>query len=165
MLQINVIRENTDRVLQGLVKRNFREAEELVQKALNADARRKKEQQKADDLKAELNADSKKIGELIKGGKSDEANALRVKVSANKDQIKTGESNLAIIEKELQDILYRIPNVPAEKVPEDLKKKVGQAWFYFGEYFAPPSCAPKDGIILVRVRSELPEAQQARPAV
>ena len=24
-------------------------------------------------------------------------------------------------------------DVPAEKVPEDLKKKVGQAWFYFGE--------------------------------
>ena len=117
MLQINVIRENTDRVLQGLGKRNFREAEELVKKALDADAGRKKEQQKADDLKAELNADSKKIGELIKGGKSEEANALRAKVSANKDQIKTWENNQAALEKELQDVLYRIPNVPAEKVP------------------------------------------------
>src|SRR6185369_11472582 len=99
MLQINVIRENTDRVLKGLGKRNFKEAGELVNKALEVDAKRKKEQQKADDLKAELNTDSKKIGELIKGGKSEEANALRSKVTANKDQIKVWENNQASLEK------------------------------------------------------------------
>ncbi|HRI78503.1 MAG TPA: serine--tRNA ligase [Cyclobacteriaceae bacterium] len=117
MLQINVIRENTERILKGLAKRNFNEAESLVQKALDADANRKKEQQKADDLKAELNADSKKIGELIKTGKTEEANALRSKVSASKDQIKEWENSQVVYEKELQDLLYIIPNVPAEKVP------------------------------------------------
>lgn len=117
MLQINVIRENTERILKGLAKRNFNEAESLVQKALDADANRKKEQQKADDLKAELNADSKKIGELIKTGKTEEANALRSKVSASKDQIKEWENSQVVYEKELQDLLYKIPNVPAEKVP------------------------------------------------
>ena len=117
MLQINVIRENTERVLKGLGKRNFKEAEGLIQKALEVDANRKKEQQNADDLKAELNTDSKKIGELIKAGKSDEANALRAKVSVAKDQIKEWENKLVVSEKELLDLLYKIPNLPAEKVP------------------------------------------------
>ena len=117
MLQINVIRENSESVLKGLKKRNFREAEELIYKALELDTNRKREQQKADDLKAESNADSKKIGELIKAGKTEEATNLKGKVTSAKGHLRIWEANLLVFEKELQEVLYKIPNVPAENVP------------------------------------------------
>ena len=65
MLQINVIRENRDKVLEGLKKRNFKDAEELIGEAIDIDGLRRKQQLELDDLKAQSNSDSKKIGELI----------------------------------------------------------------------------------------------------
>ena len=117
MLQINVIRENRDKVLEGLKKRNFKDAEELIGEAIDIDGLRRKQQLELDDLKAQSNSDSKKIGELIKSGKTDEANNLRGKVTSSKDHIRVWEENLVVFEKRLQELLYLIPNIPAEKVP------------------------------------------------
>lgn len=117
MLQLQVIREQTQKVLAGLSKRNFKEAEALVTKAIETDKLRRETQQQLDNLKAKTNADSKKIGELMKNGKGEEATALRNSVASDKDKIKELEATLATAELELQQTLYRIPNVPAEKVP------------------------------------------------
>ena len=117
MLQINVIRENRDKVLEGLKKRNFKDAEELIGEAIDIDGLRRKQQLELDDLKAQSNSDSKKIGELIKSGSADEANNLKGKVTSAKDHIRVWEGNLIAFEKRLQELLYLIPNIPAEKVP------------------------------------------------
>jgi len=117
MLQLQVLRDDTKRVIEGLVKRNFKDAEELVNQAIEIDKHRRKTQLDLDELKAKSNASSKKIGELIKDKKTDEANALKGEVAQAKDQIKTWEENLLSFEKRLQEILYKIPNVPHENVP------------------------------------------------
>ena len=117
MLQINFIRENRDKVLQGLKKRNFREGEELIDKGIEIDTNRKKTQRLADELRGKSNADSKRIGELMKTGETEEASKLKVQVAADKQHIKVWEESLAVFEKDLQELLYKIPNVPAEKVP------------------------------------------------
>ncbi|HWA35069.1 MAG TPA: serine--tRNA ligase [Cyclobacteriaceae bacterium] len=117
MLQLAAIRENQARILAGLKKRNFGSAEELIREVLSTDQQRKDIQKQADDLKAKSNTDAKKIGELIKSGKSDEATALRTQVATDKQQIKTLEDSLLVQEHKLQELLYKIPNVPAEKVP------------------------------------------------
>src|SRR5689334_850628 len=116
MLQVQVLRDDTKRVIEGLAKRNFKDAEELVNQAIENDKQRRKTQLDLDDLKAKSNANSKKIGELIKDKKTDEANALKAEVAQAKDQIKTWEESLVTFEKKLQDVLYKIPNVPHEKV-------------------------------------------------
>ncbi len=116
MLQLATIRENEAGILAGLKKRNFR-AEELIRDVLATDQQRKDIQKQADDLKAKSNVDAKKIGELIKSGKSDEATALRAQVATDKQQIKSLEDNLIVQENKLQELLYKIPNVPAERVP------------------------------------------------
>ncbi len=67
--------------------------------------------------KSKANADAKKIGELIKSGKSDEANALRTLIADAKETTKTLESSLSDLEREVTELLYKIPNVPHEKVP------------------------------------------------
>jgi seryl-tRNA synthetase len=118
MLQVAVIREQQSKVLDGLAKRNFKNASELVSMVLQKDDLRKDTQKTLDDLKAKANTDAKKIGELIKAGKSDEANALRASVTTEKDKTKAMETSLAELEKELTDLLYKIPNVPNETVPK-----------------------------------------------
>jgi seryl-tRNA synthetase len=117
MLQLQVLRDDTKRVIEGLAKRNFKDAEELVSQAIEIDKQRRKTQLDLDELKARSNASSKKIGELIKDKKADEANALKSEVAQAKDQIKMWEENLLSFEKKLQEILYKIPNVPHGQVP------------------------------------------------
>ena len=117
MLHVNVIRENKVKVIEGLKKRGVKDVEELLQAILDLDQQRKDAQKKLDDLKARSNTDSKKIGELMKAGKADEATALRASVAADKDTIKSLESDLSSFEEKLVKGLYGIPNVPHEKVP------------------------------------------------
>jgi seryl-tRNA synthetase len=117
MLQVAVIREQTDKVLEGLRKRNFKDAENLINEILQADALRKESQKSVDDRKAKGNADAKKIGELMKAQKNEEAQALRAEIAESKEVTKQMEAALADSEKALIELLYKIPNVPHESVP------------------------------------------------
>jgi seryl-tRNA synthetase len=116
MLQVAAIREQRENIIVGLKKRGLN-AEELIQEAVRLDDDRKKTQQLADDLKAKSNAESKRIGELMKAGKADEAASLRSAIGKDKDLIKKYEEDLAILEDQLLKHLYKIPNVPHTKVP------------------------------------------------
>lgn len=118
MLQIAVIREQTDKVLEGLKKRNLKDAATIVQQVIENDQRRRDTQKAVDDIKAQSNIDSKKVGELMKAGKPEEATALRTTVAADKEKLKTLEASLDGFEKTQLELLYKLPNVPNEKVPQ-----------------------------------------------
>jgi len=118
MLQIAVIREQTDKVLEGLRKRNLKDAATLVQQIIDNDQRRRDAQKAVDDIKAQSNIDSKKIGELMKAGKAEEATALRTTVAADKEKLKNLEVSLDTFEKTQVELLYKLPNVPHENVPQ-----------------------------------------------
>lgn len=120
MLQVSVIRDQQEKILAGLKKRNFKDADQLIAEILDTDQRRRETQKSVDDIKAQSNVDSKKIGELMKAGKSEEAVLLRTTVAADKDKLKNLEAEFSEIEKRQQELLYRIPNVPHEKVPAGL---------------------------------------------
>ncbi|HEX8060243.1 MAG TPA: serine--tRNA ligase [Cyclobacteriaceae bacterium] len=117
MLQVQIIRDKADKVIAGLNKRNFKDAESLINQVLASDAQRRATQNSLDLLNAKSNADSKKIGELMKSGKADEAKSLRESISADKEKTKSLDAELTKVEAELQQLLYKIPNIPAEKVP------------------------------------------------
>jgi seryl-tRNA synthetase len=117
MLTLQTLREQTDLVLEGLKKRNFKDAETLVQQIIENDKLRRETQATLDILKAKSNADSKKIGELMKAGKADEASSLRAAIALDKDKVKSLEESLTEFERKQQEILYKIPNVPAAIVP------------------------------------------------
>lgn len=116
MLQVAAIREQRDAMIAGLRKRGLN-AEGLINEAMRLDDERKKTQQSADDLKAKSNAESKRVGELMKNGKADEATALRMAIAKDKDAIKKLEEDLSSFEDQLTKHLYKIPNVPHAKVP------------------------------------------------
>ncbi|WP_379966555.1 serine--tRNA ligase [Epilithonimonas sp. UC225_85] len=115
MLQVNFLRENKERVLEGLKKRSFKELD-LVDAAINADDERKKLQFELDSQLSEMNKISKEIGILMKDGKKEEAEAAKSKTSQYKESSKELQSQLGEAEKALINILYQIPNVPYEKV-------------------------------------------------
>ncbi len=117
MLTLQILREQTNAVIDGLKKRNFKDAELLVEQVIENDRLRRETQNTLDILKAKSNTDSKKIGDLMKSGKADEATALRASVAADKDKVKTLEDSLTDFEKKQREILYKIPNVPAAIVP------------------------------------------------
>jgi seryl-tRNA synthetase len=117
MLQVAVIREQTQKVLEGLAKRNFKDREDAVRQVVENDQLRRDTQKILDDIKAKSNADAKKIGDLMKSGQASEAASLRASVAADKDRVKLLEAELDTYEKKQLELLYKLPNVPSEKVP------------------------------------------------
>jgi seryl-tRNA synthetase len=117
MLQLELIREQRERVIEGLKKRNFPDPENIILEVLNLDKNRREHIKFLDEKKAELNVKSKKIGELLKDNKLSEATEVKNEVAFLKGFIKENEPKLDNSEKELEALLYKIPNVPHDKVP------------------------------------------------
>jgi len=115
MLQVNFLREEKERVIEGLKKRHFKNLD-LVDAAIVADDNRKKLQFDLDSQLSEMNKISKEIGILMKEGKKDEAEAAKSKTAQYKDSSKELQQQLNEAEKTLLDVLYQIPNIPYEKV-------------------------------------------------
>ncbi|MDZ4714923.1 MAG: serine--tRNA ligase [Cytophagales bacterium] len=117
MLQVATIRDNIDKALVGLKKRNLKDAEQLLNAAIAHDKERRHKQGQRDEASAELNVLSTQIGGLMREGKKAEAEQIRAQVGGKKEAIKLLEEDLKKEEALLLEILYKIPNVPAEKVP------------------------------------------------
>src|SRR5690606_34032274 len=120
MLQVHYIRENFEKALTGLKKRNFPKAEEALLQVLDLDKKRKEAQTERDQLQAEANTISKQIGTLMKSGQREEAEVIKARTADIKAQIKTLENNYDQLEADLRDLLYTLPNVPHESVPSGL---------------------------------------------
>lgn len=117
MLQVNFIREEREKVIVGLGKRGFKQAADLVDKAISLDKERREIQKKNDELLGEINRLSKEIGGLMKSGKKEEADAIKGKTADLKKNTSELSTKLEQIEEELRNTLYLIPNVPHESVP------------------------------------------------
>lgn len=118
MLQVSILREEKEKVIQGLKKRRLKNVEQSVEGILSLDLKRRQTQQQQDALLAEANAIAREIGNLMKTGKKQDAEVLKGKTAQMKKQITELGANLTDIEDELQKALYAIPNVPYLKVPE-----------------------------------------------
>lgn len=118
MLQINIIREELNRVLRGLDKRNFKEASDLCDRVTSLDQDRRETQLKNDEILSEANALSREIGALMKAGKKEEAEGIKERSALLKKQSSELTAKLTSIEEELRKLLYLIPNVPHDSVPK-----------------------------------------------
>ena len=118
MLTIKLITEKTDEVIRGLEKKHFKGAQEAINKVLELDKKRRNAQNQLDKNLAEVNSISKSIGQLMKEGKKEEAEAARSKVSDMKEGNKTLQAEMDQAIADLQEILYTIPNIPYDSVPE-----------------------------------------------
>jgi seryl-tRNA synthetase len=115
MLQVPYLRDNTEKALTGLAKRN-KDFSVTVQSIISVDESRRKLQNELDNLLAESNKISKTIGDLFKEGKREEADGMKVRTTEIKEECKGIETNLSQLEEELKQLLYQVPNVPHESV-------------------------------------------------
>ena len=94
-----------------------------VDPALIGDARRLAEQRRVevrdvDSARQAMNAGSSNIGKLMREGRRDEAEQAKADMAALKARLEALESQLAATEVELDDVVMRIPNFPADDVPD-----------------------------------------------
>ena len=118
MLTIKLITENTDAVIRGLEKKHFKGAQETIAKVLELNDKRRSTQNELDKNLAEINATSKSIGQLMKAGQKEEAEAAKQRVAEIKETSKTLQAAMDQAAADLQALLYTIPNIPYEEVPE-----------------------------------------------
>jgi len=116
MLQTSFIRENKELVIERLKKRNF-DGKEIIYQILKLDDDRKANQQQLDENLAAANQFAKQIGELHKSGKQEEANLLKEQTVELKEISNTLKEEQNSIAENLQQLLYRVPNIPNEIVP------------------------------------------------
>ena len=117
MLQLAVIRENKEKVIKALAKRNL-DANRLVETVLDLDEKRRATQVELDNILAESNLLSKEIGEMMKSGEKAKAEIVKQKTAQLKEKSKELSEKLEVFTTSLSEELYKIPNTPADIVPE-----------------------------------------------
>jgi len=116
MLLVPNLRENRESILSGLAKRN-KDFSQPIDEIIRLDEVRRKTQNDLDNNLAEANKLSKEIGDFFKSGKKEEAEAAKPRVAALKEVAKELEQTLQQTEEAQKQLLYTIPNVPNEIVP------------------------------------------------
>ncbi len=114
MLDIKFVRENPEVVDKAVASRNGSWDKERF---FELDEARRAVIGEVESLQADRNAKSKLIGQLMREGKKDEAEAAKAEVAANKERISELETKRNELDAALTDLVCRIPNIPDESVP------------------------------------------------
>jgi seryl-tRNA synthetase len=119
MIDIQLLRKNLDETISKLNSRGFNfDKTEFI----NLEEKRKNIQVAAEQMQAQRNSLSKTIGMLKKNNSSEnnteaEINTLMQQVEDTALKLKISEQELDIIQQQLQNIVYAIPNIPDTSVP------------------------------------------------
>ncbi|HEU4469684.1 MAG TPA: serine--tRNA ligase [Flavisolibacter sp.] len=117
MLQLAILRNDPDFVRERLGIKNFKELH-LVDEIIRLDDERKKLTFQYDDTKSRINAASKEIGMLMGKGQKEEAELRKKDVELLKNELDPIQQKLDAAEKEVSELLVRLPNLPAAAVPK-----------------------------------------------
>ncbi len=116
MIDLQRIREDSQEVVRRYKVRNF-DAADLVARIQEGDATRRRVQKMLDGTLAESNALARKIGELFKSGKGQEAGLLKEGSAKLKKQAKEFQETLDSASGELNELMTRLPMLPHPSVP------------------------------------------------
>ncbi len=133
MLTLAFIRENKEIILKGLAVRNFANAEKIIDQVIEKDAFRRTTQTDLDKVLAESNKISKEIGKFYKSGEVQKANLLKEKTSQYKQETKILSEKLSLVETDLNELLYLIPNIPNKLVPSGNSEEDNEVIFQEGD--------------------------------
>ncbi len=112
MLDLNFIRNNHEKVKKAIADKH---ENANIDKLLELDAERRGLQYECEQLRNKRNVVSKQVGELQK--KKQDASQIINEMRLVSDSIKEYEEKLKALSPEIEHLLLRIPNVPAEDVP------------------------------------------------
>lgn len=114
MLDIKFVRENPDALDEAMANRQGSWDRE---KFFELDGERRAVITEVEELQAQRNAESKKIGMLMKEGKREEAEAAKEAVRLVNEKIEGLAARRSELEDAQYDFMARIPNMPCEATP------------------------------------------------
>lgn len=115
MLEIQLLRNDKNKVIETLKKRHF-DAEETVNSVLSLDSDWRSKKAEMETVAAEMNRISKEIGILFREGKQEEANAAKSKTGELKDKESTLKNEVEELEAQITQLMYQLPNLPNDLV-------------------------------------------------
>ena len=119
MLTLKTLRDDPELVIRRLSKKHF-DARPVVEKVLELDARRRELQTESDALLATQKQKANEIGALMKQGLKDAAEKAKEEVAAMKTRCNDLLAQRDAAEKEMNEQIVLMPNMPCELVPEGL---------------------------------------------
>ena len=117
MIDIKFLRENPDIVKENIKKKFQNQKLVLVDEVIDFDAKRRAATLKGDELRSKRNSLSSEIGNLMRNGKKDEAEKIKVEVQTINDELIENEKLEAKYAEEINSRMMRIPNIIHESVP------------------------------------------------
>ncbi len=116
MLDIRIIRENPDYVKERVRLRGG-DHWKLVDKVLECDEKRRSAETEKQALSQERNVTSKQIGQLMKEGRREEAEALKQRMGTVGERIRELDAAATAAGEEQEALLLSIPNMPHDGAP------------------------------------------------
>lgn len=117
MIDIAFLRANPDRVRENIKKKFQDKKIPLVDEAIALDSKKRALQTEGDNLRASRNALSKEIGILMREKKVKEAEEVKAKVNANAKRLEEVERESEEVAARLKDVMMRIPNMISPDTP------------------------------------------------
>ncbi len=126
MIDIKFLRENPDVVKENIKKKFQMHKLELVDQVLELDEKNRELKLKGDDLRMRRNSLSSEIGNLMRDGKKEEAEKIKLEVKEINDELENNEKLETEYSEKVTEIMMKIPNIMHESVPigEDDSKNV-----------------------------------------
>ncbi len=116
MISLQLIRDDPDGVKRAVARKG--EPTEPIDRLLAADARRRALEAEANDLRAERNAGNRQLGELLRGRRAEDADALKARMAALSTQIDALDVELTALEAAIEADLLLVPNLPHPSAPD-----------------------------------------------
>ena len=132
MLDINFIRDHREVVKQGMINKGEKTAD-AVDLVIEKDEEWRQLVTEIGSLRADSNSRAKEIGKLMGQGKKEEAQKIINETGQSKEKIKELEQTLEVVQKERDDLLYQIPNVPDQSVPVGHTEEDNKVFSTWGE--------------------------------
>ena len=117
MLDIKFVRENPDLVKENIKKKFQDHKLELVDQVIELDKKYREFQLEGDTLRMDRNSLSKEIGNLMRQGKKNEAEATKAKVNEINSRLENIEKETEEYSNKIKEIMMRIPNIIHDSVP------------------------------------------------
>ena len=122
MLTLMRLRNAKEEVIEGLAKKRM-DARRLVEEVLAMDLHRRELQSESDAQQALINQKSREVGQRMKQGEHELAEALKGEVVVIKERLKLKQTELEALRKKINGVLVQLPNVPHSSVPEGATSK------------------------------------------
>ena len=151
MIDIKFLRENPD-VVRENIKKKFQDHKlVLVDEVLDLDAKNREVKLKGDELRSKRNSLSSEIGNLMKQGKKEEAENIKVQVQEINQELVDNEKLEEEYGVQISERMMKIPNIIHESVPIGKDDSENVEIEKFGEPKIPPYEIPYHTDIMERL--------------